>query len=58
MDYAQLEIHRRVLLDLYKPLCEAFDEAEDEVDLGLKEMQENIAGREVYAGVCGRGEIR
>ncbi len=53
MDYAQLEIHRRVLLDLYKPLCEAFDEAEDEVDLGLKEMQENIAAEKFMLAFVG-----
>ena len=53
MDYEQLAAHRMVLLDLYKPLCEALDKEEDGVDSHLKKMQENIAAEKFLLAFVG-----
>lgn len=53
MDYEQLAAHRMVLLDLYKPLCEALDKEGDGLDSELKKMQQNIAAEKFLLAFVG-----
>ena len=60
MNYEKLRSHQTVLLDLYTSLNETLNKEGDEIDLGLKTMQENIKAEKFLLAIVGEvkaGEI-
>ena len=53
MNYEKLRSHQTVLLDLYTSLNETLNKEGDEIDLGLKTMQENIKAEKFLLAIVG-----